>query len=312
MLSLNNINLLRKYKVRFKRYLLGRSYRHMAKISHHFKIEAQDVVWKKQVICRLVPLSHVMNTISGQAAYIVASGPSVNEIDMSLLADKVTFGINGSILKFVESGLPPDFYVICDENFIYNRQKLLAPILENHHSHCFFTPQVLNAICDVNPELLRNHPKISVFHNHFKEYGHTVLEYEDIKQLAVNDPEIMTQDGRIGFSLNPEKGLFTAHTVAYFALQLAYGLGFRQINMIGMDLGGSNGQTRFYESGAVAMPSHLDRDYSQTILPSFKVVSALCQNNQLQVFNCSLHSRLPDSVIPKKSFNAVIKSDLII
>lgn len=296
--------MLRKYKVRLKRWHLGHKYRHMAKISRHLRIDTthHGLFWREEPLCNLAPFSQIKNYRFAETAFIVASGPSIKSLDIKPLQDKHTFGVNGSILKFIESGITPTYYVISDEDFIYNRPQLISHILSNPDCHCFFTPQALSAICEINPNLLKGHPKITLFHNHFKEYGKAALEYPEIAQLAADDPEIISQDGRIGFSLNPEKGIFSAHTVPYFALQIAYGLGFRVINLIGMDLGSANGETRFYEQGITAMPSHLDRDYINTILPSFEIVGELCRNKTVQVFNLSPTSRLPASIIPKKSF----------
>lgn len=301
---------IRKLKVRIKRWYLGRQYRHMAKISHHLNITTDStptIFWKKQRLCSLMPLSQLHNSQLGNKAYIITSGPSLKHLNISELRNRKTFGVNGSILKFVETSISPSYYVISDEDFVYNRPHLLDLILQDKTCHCFFTPQAVSAICDINPELLKDHPRISLFHNHFKDYGKPALEYDDIAQMAHDDPDIITEDGRIGFSLNPEKGLFTAHTVPYFALQIAYGLGFREINLVGMDLGSPNGETRFYEQGTSAMPSHLDRDYNGTILPSFKIVGELCRQNKLHVFNLSPISRLPDTVIPKKDFDDAIE-----
>jgi KDO transferase-3 len=281
----------------------------MSKISRFFKIVNGSgdgvIVWKNEEICTLVPMTHVLNTARSRTAYIVASGPSLKRLDITPLKNRYTFGVNGSIIKFLEQGICPEFYVIADEAFIYNRTYLLKDILQPS-THCFFTPQVLSAICEVDPELLKGHPKITLFDNHFKPYGKKALEYEDIVALSKKDSDIVTQDGRIGFSLNPEKGVFTAHTVPYFALQIAYGIGFREIYLVGLDLGSTNQETRFYEGGKSAMPSHLDRDYQRAILPSFEVVKELIDKDVLKVFNLSPVSRLPDNVIPKKDFNDAI------
>lgn len=312
MPTISQFDRLRKLKIRLKRWKLGRQFRHMAKVSRHLQIThspSPTISWKGKFLCSPIPLNKLQNIHHRETTYIVASGPSIKRQNIKSLRDKFTFGVNGSILKFVESGISPSFYVISDEDFIYNRPQLLTSILENKHCHCFFTPQAISAICDINHFLLQGHPNITLFHNHFKVFGKVALEYPEIANLAQNDPEIITSDGRIGFSLNPSKGMFTAHTVPYFALQIAYGLGFREIYLIGLDLGSPKGETRFYEHGKTAMPSHLDRDYERAILPSFKIVGELCKQQLLQVYNLSPISRLPSSIIPKKNFDDVINTD---
>lgn len=304
----------RRVKIRVKRLCLGRSYRHMAKVSRHLFIDEKTgvIYWKRKHICDLVMFDSLLSKHSNETVFIIASGPSLKNIDISVLDQAFTIGVNGSILKFYESGIAPDYYVISDEEFVYNRSELVKKILETGFCHCFFTPQVISAVCEISPDLLLNHPRITVFHNHFKKFGEKAMEYEDIVEVANNDSDIVTEDGRIGFSLNPAKGVFTASTVTYFALQIAYGLGFRIFNLVGMDLGSPNGKTRFYETGVKAMPSHLDRDYFRWILPSFKIVAELCQDGVIAVFNLSPVSRLPANIIPKKDFsNAVFELNAI-
>lgn len=298
-------NFLRKYKIRSKRWYLGRQFRHMAKISRHFEIDMKKkptLIWKGSPLCSLIPFNDFQNAFIDKTAFIIASGPSIKEIDIKPLQDHYTFGVNGSLLKFLQCGISPSFYVISDEDFIYNRFEIVSDILRQENCHCFFTPQALSAICEINANLLKGQHKITLFDNHFKKFGQAALEFEEIVDLAKQDPSIITKNGRIGFSLNPDIGLFTAHTVPYFALQIAYGLGFRTINLMGMDLGSPTGETRFYERGKRAMPSHLDRDYENTILPSFTLLSELCKTKTLRVYNLSPISRLPEQLIERKTF----------
>ena len=41
--------------------------------------------------------------------FVIGNGPSLNKLDMGLLADEVTFGVNGIFLK---DGFKPTFYVV--------------------------------------------------------------------------------------------------------------------------------------------------------------------------------------------------------
>ena len=282
----------------------------MAKISRHLHIAQAPghyLQWKGTTLCQLIALPEMLNSQSG-SAFIVASGPSVKQQNIQPLQTSATFGINGSFLKFADDGITPRYYVISDEEFVEQRFEIVKKILDSG-CHCLFTPSVLSQICTIDLSSIKDHPAISVFYNHFKEYNKPALTYSDIVTMAQHDSDIITKDGKIGFSKNLSKGVFTAHTVIYFALQLAYGIGFRTIYLLGMDLGaGSNQTTRFYEGGDSAMPSHLGRDYQQWILPSFEIVSRLCEESSLQVYNLSKDSRLPDTVIPKNTLEWAINN----
>lgn len=64
-----------------------------------------------------------------------------------------------------------------------------------------------------------------------------------------------------------------------------------------MDLNTSVG--RFYEQGDQAVPSRLDGDFDDYILPSFQLLAEKVIKPQFQVYNLSAQSRLPDRLIPK-------------
>jgi KDO transferase-3 len=51
----------------------------------------------------------------------------------------------------------------------------------------------------------------------------------------------------------------------------------------------------------------LDRDYDDYILPSFQILGDLCRAGELQVYNLSPASRLPDSIIPKVSYEEALE-----
>jgi KDO transferase-3 len=74
-----------------------------------------------------------------------------------------------------------------------------------------------------------------------------------------------------------------------------------------MDLGHQGSQARFYKERRNARPSFLDRDYEDYILPSFEVLGHLCQAGELQVYNLSPSSRLPESIIPKLAFQEALE-----
>jgi KDO transferase-3 len=273
----------------------------MAELDPRFKLvytgSEKGVFWKGNKLNEATPINLLKQQKSNRAAFIVASGPSLREMDIQAISNHASFGVNGSILKFEEQGINPDFYVISDQSFVREHPGIMTKIVEAN-PHAFFTPAVLNEICLIEPDWLKA-IQFSVFENHFKPHNQKILTYREIMELASTDHEIVTHTGKVGFSLNPEKGVFTAHTIVYFALQLAYGLGFSTIGILGMDLGSNGGSLRFYQSNHRKAPSHVVRDYDTAILPSFMVVRQLIQQGVLDVYNLSPNSRLPDSVIPK-------------
>ena len=288
-----------KYLYKTRRWVLGREYRHMAKIYPGFKMEKKDdgytIYWKGKKVSDSLGFE-VLRKRELKNIFLVGSGPSLGGVDPYLFTDKATCTLNGSIQFFLDVGIVPTYHVISDESFVENRWELVKKVLEQDELIGFYTPQALSEICKRDASLL-NGRKFIVFENHFKNYGEKALDYSDVLNMSLADDRLITSDGKIGFSLDSSLGVFSAHTVMYFALQLMYFIGFRQFFLLGFDLGGS--KRRFYEDGASATPSHLDRDYDSAIYPSFEVVSRLVEQGVFQVYNCTPESRLPSSLIQK-------------
>ena len=299
-----------KLRYRYRRFKLGRAYRHMAELHPSFSLQQASidhptsVLWRGKSIAPIIPLSHLADIHPGRSGFIVASGPSVKDMDLQSLQPHVTFCVNGSYLKYKESGHCPDYAVICDASFVSDRWSIVESTMQSG-THCLFTPSVISRICEIKPGSLQG-IKLTVIQTHFRHYGQPAEEAEEVARKARDDPELITADGRVGFSLNPVKGLFTAHTVTHLPVQLCWFLGIRQIYILGMDLGGPD-QARFYEQGASATPSYLARDYQRHIEPAFEVVAQMRQTHNFNVYNLSDKSRLPSSIIPKITLDEALQ-----
>ncbi len=278
----------------------------MAELHPHFSLRHNStgdpgaVMWKDKLVTTAIPLTNLAGKHEGKAAFVVASGPSVNKLDISPLKQHLTFCVNGSFLKFSSGDFNPDYAVICDAGFVSERWGIVQETIASD-THCLFTPAVLSRICQLGANVLEGR-KVSVIQTHFRHYGQKAMEPADISRLAEKDEELISQDGRIGFSLNPVKGLFSAHTVTHLPLQLCWYMGVRNVFILGMDLSEGNIPARFYEQGSSATSTHLDRDYLRHIEPAFNIAGAMSASHLFRVYNLSENSRLPDTILPKISF----------
>jgi KDO transferase-3 len=133
-----------------------------------------------------------------------------------------------------------------------------------------------------------------------------------LDEVAAGDPDVelhptvRQQNGVVGFSRDLRKGLFCGRTIGYRAIQIGYFLGFRRVVLLGMDVGGQRHAVRFYESLADGRPSRLADDFEPYILPCFEIVRRLHAAGEIEVFNCSATSRLPDSLVPRISFEQAV------
>lgn len=290
-----------------------KSMKHMAEIHPFFRIDTdsggqQIAHWRGKPAAALQPLRPLRDSRRGESSFIVAAGPSIAALDLSAIAGQTLFGVNGSIAKFAGSDVRPSFYVITDANFVLNRFELVEAAFACR-PHLFLTAKVMSAICEKNPALLGSAP-VSLIETHFCPYNKPRYSREAITRLVEETPTLHASSWRIGFSRDIELGLFSAHTVVYYAIQIAAWMGYSPIFMLGTDFGSDGDQVRFYEQREQAQPSGMDRDFDKFIRPSFEVLQQVSrQMPALRVYNLSPSSRLSAEIIPKLSLNEAL--DLI-
>ena len=65
---------------------------------------------------------NLRNQELGKRVFILANGPSLNQIDLSLLRSEIVIGMNGSTMLEEKFGFESQYYVVSDQRF------LLSPI----------------------------------------------------------------------------------------------------------------------------------------------------------------------------------------
>lgn len=257
-----------------------------------------NVRWKSFAECR--------NSHTG-AVFIIASGPSARDFPLTRYADFPMFAMNGSIHLFAEAGLTPLFYLCDDSSFVRNRLPLLLEGMRRSHEVAF-SERVVAELA----RLSSDSPGTRSIHRleragRMNRAGRELSDREFARR-ARHDPDFecrfswfRQKPNRIGFSRNLDKGYFNSRTIPYAGIQLAYHLGFSRVFLVGVDLDSKKG--RSYEKDEQAVPSRLDGDYEDYILPSFQLLAERVINPDFQVFNLSLDSRLPSSVVPKISLD---------
>jgi Kdo-III transferase WaaZ len=284
---------------------LPRSLSHMRRLPPAFGLEplgdgAYAVYWRRHRLTETLPLSELRRPMDPEC-FILATGPSIGEMDLMPLRGRSCMGVNGSIVLSDE--LPFTYHLMSDRNFFRARPDLVDRALASG-SDCILSFTGLALICERAPERLTG-ARVFIANAVNVEYGVSQLPAQVFDAEAARDPAfalapgISPSDGRVGFSWDIRRGIFSGQTIVYAALQIAVWLGFRRIFLLGMDLGG--GPTRFYEQGSKGEPTRLDEDYEPYILPAFALAGELLRSKGLEVYNLSPTSRLPANVIPKIS-----------
>lgn len=235
--------------------------------------------------------------------FILASGPSAGDFPLQRYGAYPIMAMNGSICRLAREGITPYFYLCDDSSFARNRLPLLLQGVALSR-HLALSERVIACLAQQAPRALEGR---SVYP--FERVNRPILERPALPdrvfaRQARRDSELecgfswfRQKPNRIGFSRNLDKGYFSSRTIPYAGLQLAYHLGFSRVFLVGVDLDSSKG--RFYEQGGEAVPSRLDGDYEDYILPSFQLMAERVVHPGFQVFNLSLDSRLPARLVPK-------------
>lgn len=292
----------------YRRFRLGKKYEHQYRCHPHFGIIRNEegkivVTWKKQEIATLGNISELKNSFSG-SCFTIATGPSLNEIDLSLSSNCDSISLNCAIKKFLEYKIKPTHCIIIDYRiFEKNWECVKESILSG--SYCFFSDVGLSRICEREPGLLK-HNNIYLIEGIGRKFGiarPTVDEFHfryDNDEDIFMDADFPNDRGTIGFSCNAGKGFFTGKTVALWAIQLACFLGYKSNYIAGMDLGGT-GKSYFYGKGNSRIPDFI-RAYEPNIRVSFEQASRAAEKLGFSIYNLSEHSTLSHNIIPKISY----------
>jgi hypothetical protein len=168
--------------------------------------------------------------------FLIGNGPSLNETDLEVLKDEITFAVNGFFLKFRDLDWTPTFYLVEDHLVAEDR----APWINALKGPIKLFPAYLGYVFPAKAD--------TIFYNHRprKSYPHG-----------------------FDFSLEADKITYTGCTVTFSMMQLAAYLGFREIYLIGVDASYAipcdAQQSSNYSLGILDMksvdPNHFDPNY---------------------------------------------------
>lgn len=286
----------------FYRWTHSRAFRHNERLAHGVEI-ARDACGRLTAMSirgRALPCvnrePHAAPDPAG--CHLIATGPSVNEIDYRALPMHRVMGVNGAIALQERQGVRFDDYCIIDGGFVRNRPDLVARII-SEPLRLFATPLVLWYIAQ-QFEIERMRCRVFLLDDLLLPAGRRALGVDEL--LAAPGRESLALfDARnaLGFSLDIRRGFFDGRTVAYAALQVLASLGFGRIFLHGIDLTDAARTPRFYESPDDMQPSHLDSHFHAFIEPSFRHAAALLRRRRVQVTNLSMKSALSEDIFPK-------------
>ncbi len=169
--------------------------------------------------------------------FIVGNGPSLNDTDLTLLTDEITFGVNGIFYKTDETGFRPTYYVVEDSHFMNDN---LERIKKYRTGHAFF------------PSIYR--PRIP------KKTGASFFR--------MNRGFYETRSPNYGiprFSVDCAQRIFCGQTVSYICMQLAFYMGFAEVYLVGFDFSYEIPESALVRGLSITSteddPNHFHKDY---------------------------------------------------
>lgn len=222
--------------------------------------------------------------------FLIGNGPSLNNTDLNALKDEVTFAVNSFFLKSRDLGWSPTFYLVEDHLVAEDRahwiNKLQGPIK--------LFPAYLGYAFPKSDD--------TIFYNH--------------------RPRKSFPDG-FDFSLEADKITYTGCTVTFSMMQIAAYLGFKEINLIGVDASyeipkdvNEGGQ---YAVGVLDMKSddinHFDPNYFgkgfrwhdpqvNKMVEAYSEAKRVLSQTDQRIYNATVGGKL--EVFERRDFNQIL------
>lgn len=245
-----------------------------------------------------LPISKLRESID-RPATVIATGPTANEFDWRGLADgrRVIWAVNGAPALLEKHGLKCDFLVLTDHRFARDGADHIELAAKQGAVLCF-SYEAAAGFAAARPDVLTKTP-FYVFEKANAWYGLPALDAAKLAACNAESgyPYFLRDDSKpgVGWSYDLGLGVFAGRTVAFAALQLVVWSGSRDIEVVGLDLGG---KARAYEEAAPEV-SHLERDYQDYIRPAFDCMADALAGRSIRIFNHSRTSPLPRDLVPQ-------------
>ena len=223
------------------------------------------------------------NIHSGKRVFLVANGPSLNETDLDLIKDEISFGMNRISLKYRDTSWRPTYYLFSSTNVRSSKpwhkewRKSVKESIEEKDITCFISDQFKG---DIDPFGI--YTKVKWFN-----------------RMSENKPDIKGNIDPGCFSTNVIERIDKTGTTMNLALQLCYHMGFSEVVFVGADLGWTK------DAGTKNDPNHFAKEYTAEIGRPEKA------NNQMRnVHSLSLKRFLERSDFNVNFYNASSKTVL--
>lgn len=270
--------------------------RHMRGLDLDYSFERREwglaaMRFQGQVVVSSVPVVELVGRIT-RPVTLVAAGPSALTYDWETLrqSGRMIVVVSGGASFLRERGIMPDLLVVSDPRF--------CPTGGYHIRDAEGIPLAMDYRCAAAlhacyPDSFRNR-RIALLERVNRWYGVPALPQAGLERLneAAGRPfhfyQPQANPNIVGWSERTNCGFFPSATVAFVALQILVELGAAEIDIVGMDLGGSS--RSIY---ADSQPNRFQDQYAPVILPSFQLMRKVLAYRSIRIANLSPTCPLP-------------------
>lgn len=265
---------------------------------------ADFVINDNLITIKAFDASQSQQNLNGQPVNIIASGPSIADLALSLLQDIPTIFVNGSISLTGQHEFSQVVgYVISDARFINHQPEILQQYYKGQPLYA--TLAVFETMTITHPDIMcRYHKAMRILYPVNRPWGvksnQSLLSKLSFKNNWLHKKKPLAsfvgnehflidayhKPAAIGVSFDISHGFVEAGTVAYVATQLAFARDAEVIHLYGIDLLNNN-QPRFYEKANNSAPSKLDKAINDRIVPSFNLLIDAYHKRGVPVINHS-------------------------
>jgi hypothetical protein len=228
----------------------------------------------------------------GERCFIIGNGPSLNRIDLSALANEVTFGVNGIFYKTRETGFAPTYYVVEDSHVMSDNRDAIDHLQVAGQK--FFPTEY--------KPYINNREQVSFFR------GNRGFYTSDSPNYCI--PR---------FSTDAAERVYYGQSVTIVNLQLAYYMGFTTVYLIGMDFTYTIPASATVEGSTItsneADPNHFHPDYFgagkkwhdpllHRVLQNYRLAKLVYESSDRKIYNATVGGKLEE--FDRVSFDSVI------
>ena len=213
--------------------------------------------------------SALHNLEKEKRVFILASGPSILNANLSLLKNEIVIGMNASTMLEGKFDFTSKYYVISDARFINTPEK---------------RPWATEKLSSKTHRVIRAD---------LRKFDESALENRTTYVMPLS---------RDGFSLNLSAGFYYGCTTTMLAIQLSWHLGSREVYLLGCDLRYPEENPRFYKESS----PQLEDAFTSVQLSNIVRAATIFEKDGGCIVNCSKKSFL-QPYLPYKQYESIFE-----